>query len=106
MFYFVLAALRRSKKRVRAVISTELPFLISKEFSSGQENDPSVVNNCVAAAHMHRERWNTLFNQMDKALTEEEKQLVSILEVFATYLSFKKWHSCCFFYDMTFGLHI
>lgn len=88
MFYFVLAALRRSKKRVRAVISTELPFLISKEFSSGQENDPSVVNNCVAAAHMHRERWNTLFNQMDKALTEEEKQLVSILEVFATYLSF------------------
>lgn len=63
------------------MISTELPFLISKEFSSGQENDPSIVNNCVAAAHMHRERWNTLFNQMDKALTEEEKQLVSILEV-------------------------
>lgn len=72
-----LSALHRSKKRVRAVISTELPFLISKEFSSGQENDPSVVNNCVAAAHMHRERWNTLFNQMDKALTEEEKQLES-----------------------------
>lgn len=79
--FFVFAALRRSKKRVRSVITTELPFLISKEFSS-QENDP---NNCVdgflenATARMHRERWNSLFDQMDKALSEEEKQLVSKL---------------------------
>ncbi|KAG2730648.1 hypothetical protein I3760_01G304300 [Carya illinoinensis] len=80
-----LLALRRSRKRVRAVISTELPFLISKEFSSSQVNTPYVIKNSIdefsnsATADMHRARWNTLFDQMDKALSEEEKQLESWL---------------------------
>lgn len=81
---FILAALRRSKKRVRAVIATELPFLLSKEFSSGVENDLNATKISVdkfsknSTANLHRERWSILFDQMDKALTEEEKQLVSI----------------------------
>ncbi|XP_031373689.1 uncharacterized protein LOC116188454 isoform X2 [Punica granatum] len=75
-----LAALRRSKKRVQAVISTELPFLISKEFSSDQENNPFAVKNYIVgptptAANAHRLRWSALFDQMDKALSEEEQQL-------------------------------
>ncbi|KAJ9176010.1 hypothetical protein P3X46_014504 [Hevea brasiliensis] len=80
-----LSALRRSKKRVRAVITTELPFLISKEFPSNEENDPFMMktssdglsDNAISA--MHQARWSTLFDQMDKALSEEEKQLESWL---------------------------
>ncbi|KAK4746946.1 hypothetical protein SAY87_025983 [Trapa incisa] len=75
-----LAALKRSKRRVHAVISTELPFLISKEFSSDQENNPFGVKNCppvmiTSPADAHRARWSALFDQMDKALSEEEQQL-------------------------------
>ncbi|GLT88525.1 hypothetical protein SLE2022_065460 [Rubroshorea leprosula] len=72
-----LSALRRSKKRVRDVIATDLPFLISKEFSSDQENDPYIMQNISATADQHRARWSALFDQMDKALSEEEKQLES-----------------------------
>nr|CAN61688.1 hypothetical protein VITISV_024205 [Vitis vinifera] len=80
-----LAALRRSKKRVRAVIHTELPFLISKEFPSNQENNSSVSKDSaaecsnIAVAEMHQARWSALFDQMDKSLFEEEKQLESWL---------------------------
>ncbi|KAK2982411.1 hypothetical protein RJ640_026254 [Escallonia rubra] len=80
-----LAALRRSKKRVRAVIQTELPFLMSREFSHNQENDPYLLKSCAtgysnsATADMHRARWSALFNQMDKKLSEEEKHLDSWL---------------------------
>ncbi|KAL3837822.1 hypothetical protein ACJIZ3_022413 [Penstemon smallii] len=61
-----LSALRRSKKRVQAVITTELPFLISREFSHNE--DKTTVD-------AHSLRWNTLFGQMDKALSEEESHL-------------------------------
>ncbi|XP_026382856.1 uncharacterized protein LOC113278151 [Papaver somniferum] len=64
-----LAALRRSKKRVQAVVQTELPFLFSREFSSNEENDPS--------SHMHRARWSAIFDQMDKTLSEEANHLES-----------------------------
>ncbi|XP_028060784.1 uncharacterized protein LOC114264385 isoform X1 [Camellia sinensis] len=80
-----LAALLRSKKRVRAVIHTELPILMSQEFSSNQENNPYAMKNyavgCAgnANADLHRTRWSALFDQMDKALSEEEKQLESWL---------------------------
>lgn len=83
LFLFIkFAALRRSKKRVQAVIGTELPFLISKELSVNQENEPCAMKHaCRAnrtASDMHRLKWNALFGQMDKALLEEEQQLVSI----------------------------
>lgn len=80
-----LAALRRSKKRVRAVIQTEFPCLFSREFSSNQENSSygsqssSVGHFENATAHAHRARWTALFDQMDRALSDEEKQLESWL---------------------------
>ncbi|CAN4097588.1 unnamed protein product [Withania somnifera] len=80
-----LAALRRSKKRVRAVIQTEFPCLFSREFSSNQENSSygtqssSVGHFDDANAHAHRARWTALFDQMDRALLEEERQLESWL---------------------------
>ncbi|KAL5569639.1 hypothetical protein UlMin_026214 [Ulmus minor] len=77
-----LSALRRSKKRVRSVINTEMPFLLSKEFSQDQENEPHFMknsaagfSNSAAAVEMHQARWTKLFEQMDKALCEEEQQL-------------------------------
>ncbi|PON34953.1 cation-transporting ATPase [Parasponia andersonii] len=80
-----LSALKRSKKRVRAVISTELPFLLSREFSYDQENNPYTMKisadgfSHTSTLDMHRSRWNRLFDQMEKALSEEEKQLESWL---------------------------
>ncbi|KAF5178017.1 Cation-transporting atpase [Thalictrum thalictroides] len=76
-----LAALRRSKKRVQAVIQTELPFLMLKEFSSTKENNPYFKQSHSSSypntevTDMHRARWTALFDQMDKALTEEGKHL-------------------------------
>ncbi|XP_054793751.1 uncharacterized protein LOC129302448 [Prosopis cineraria] len=79
-----LSALRRSRRRVRAVINTELPYLVSKEFSNIQENDSSAMKTTTGLpyskiAEMHRTRWTALFDQMDEALAEEEKQLESWL---------------------------
>ncbi|KAL1353065.1 hypothetical protein HN51_017000 [Arachis hypogaea] len=79
-----LSALRRSRRRVRAVITTELPFLISKEFANNQENDPFAVKMTAGIstskpADLHRARWTALFDHMDEALSEEEKQLESWL---------------------------
>ncbi|GAB4832060.1 hypothetical protein Ancab_006080 [Ancistrocladus abbreviatus] len=77
-----LAALQRSRKRVQAVITTELPLLLPKEFSSNQENDPCVVKGSAAGyydkatADLHQAHWSMVFNKMDGALAEEEKQLV------------------------------
>nr|GMC65703.1 uncharacterized protein LOC109186548 isoform X2 [Ipomoea batatas] len=75
-----LAALRRSRKRVQAVIQTEFPCLISKDFASNQENEPCSTNSSVvqcdkSTATAHHARWSALFDQMDKALFEEESQL-------------------------------
>ncbi|KAI9383485.1 hypothetical protein POPTR_013G091100v4 [Populus trichocarpa] len=75
-----IAALCRSRKRVRAVITTELHFL-SKEFSAIEvdssyimQSSSEVVSNNTTAA-LHQARWRPLFDQLDKALYEEEKQL-------------------------------
>ena len=79
---FLFSALRRSKKRVRAVVTTELPFLISKEFPADQENDPSVLFNGASRASTvdnHKNRWMALFKQLEQTLSEEEKQLVKKL---------------------------
>ncbi|KAJ0266364.1 Cation-transporting ATPase [Hirschfeldia incana] len=73
-----VSALRRSKKRVRAVVTTELPFLISKEFPADQENDPSVLFNGSSRASTvdnHKNRWMALFKQLEQTLSEEERQL-------------------------------
>ncbi|CAK9133699.1 unnamed protein product [Ilex paraguariensis] len=81
-----LAALRRSRKRVRAVIHTELPFLMLREFSSNQENDLYATKSSAnefsssATADVHQARWSALFDQMDKSLSEEEKQMENWLK--------------------------
>lgn len=75
--------MRRSRKRVRDVITTDLPSLLAKEFSPDQENNSQIMKTSAhgfsrcAIADMHRARWIPLFEQMDKALSEEEEQLVS-----------------------------
>ncbi|KAL2558420.1 hypothetical protein Fot_03159 [Forsythia ovata] len=79
-----LEALRRSKKRVWAVINTELPCLMSREFSSNQENDlyskgSKFLCPDKATDDPHVVRWRTMFGNMDKALSEEESQLESWL---------------------------
>ncbi|KAF5790455.1 hypothetical protein HanRHA438_Chr09g0395091 [Helianthus annuus] len=66
-----LAALRRSRKRVQAAIQRELPLLVSRELVFNQEN--------TGNADLHRARWGPLFDQMDNALSEEEKHLESSL---------------------------
>ncbi|XP_077244742.1 uncharacterized protein LOC143884818 [Tasmannia lanceolata] len=81
-----LSALRRSKKRVRTTIQRELPSLMTREFLSNQENDPyfgqSSGSGCSKDANpnMHLARWRSLFNQMEKALSEEGKHLESWLK--------------------------
>jgi hypothetical protein len=77
--------LKRSRKRVRNALHTELPYLISTEFPSNQENESSIVNSseagCAdkAVSEAHMVRWRSLFVQMDRALQEEGKHLVSLL---------------------------
>ncbi|KAF8115208.1 hypothetical protein N665_0029s0051 [Sinapis alba] len=74
-----VSALRRSKKRVRAVVTTELPFLIKKEFSADYENDPSVLFHGASTVDNHKNRWMALFNKLEQTLSEEERQLESWL---------------------------
>ena len=84
--------MRRSRRRVRAVITTELPFLISKEFANNQENDPFAMEITAGlptskTEDLHRARWTALFDHMDEALSEEEKQLVSVKRTDRTFVS-------------------
>jgi hypothetical protein len=85
IFFVFLEALKRSRKRVRNALHTELPYLTATEFSSNQENESSIANTseigCTdkAVSEAHVARWRSLFVQMDKTLQEEGKQLVSLL---------------------------
>ena len=84
------AALKRSKKRVRNVIQIELPYLLSKEILSNHEIEGYFAHasegGCSKKAilDMHMARWKSIFSQMDKALYDEGKQLVSIGYLFFT----------------------
>jgi hypothetical protein len=81
--FSIYSALRRSKKRVRNVISTELPYIISTELSYSQNIDPNAAHSSEkVCSGDHVEKWKYLFMQMDKALQDEGKFLVSI----ATYI--------------------
>lgn len=76
-----LAALKRSRKRVRNALQTELPHLISTEFSSSQENEPSIAHSSEAGptgktvSEEHVARWRSLFLQMERTLQEEGRHL-------------------------------
>lgn len=81
--YFVFPALRSSRKRVREVIQTKFPGLISREFSCDQKD--SAVGQCdKATASAHHARWSAMFDQMEKTLSEQENQLVSPLAYMLT----------------------
>ncbi|KAL6888548.1 hypothetical protein ACP4OV_009574 [Aristida adscensionis] len=81
-----LAALKRSRKRVRNALQTELPYLVSTEFSSNQENEPSIRHSSEtgcddkAVSEAHMARWKSLFGQMDRALQEEGRHLENRLK--------------------------
>uniref|UniRef100_A0A0D9YLV6 Uncharacterized protein n=1 Tax=Oryza glumipatula TaxID=40148 RepID=A0A0D9YLV6_9ORYZ len=81
-----LAALKRSKKRVRNALQTELPYLISTEFSYNQENESSVVHSSDGGStgktvpEAHVARWRSLFLQMDRTLQEEGMHLENRLK--------------------------
>lgn len=82
VLFSTFTALRRSRRRVRSVITTELPFLMSKEFGADQNYDPCGMKfpeglPTSKIAELHQARWTALFDHMDEALIEEEKQLVS-----------------------------
>ncbi|XP_023893130.1 uncharacterized protein LOC112005112 [Quercus suber] len=72
-----LAALKRSRMRVKDVIQVELPFLVSKESSPVKDNDQLSSVECPMSTipYMHQAKWTALFDQMDKALSEEMNDL-------------------------------
>jgi len=84
MSLLFFSALRRSRKRVRAVVTIELPHLIRKEFPADQENDPTLLLGGASKAStvdIHKSRWMTLFKQLEHKLSEEESQLVNIVKI-------------------------
>ncbi|KAF1883680.1 hypothetical protein Lal_00012597 [Lupinus albus] len=72
------------RRRVRSVMTTELPLLMSKEYENNMETDLHAMKISDTllprkTTDLHRARWNALFNRMDEELSEEEKQLGSWL---------------------------
>ncbi|KMZ64927.1 hypothetical protein ZOSMA_342G00010 [Zostera marina] len=75
-----LAALRRSRKRVRTAIQTELPYLFSNEhytadLESVTTTDIEQSSDIDANSGLHMARWKIIFNKMDKELSDEGKHL-------------------------------
>lgn len=76
-----LAALRRSKKRVKNAIQMELPFLLTTELAPNLENNSMLLHSSLLECprketlDMHMARWKNLFSQMEKSLLEEGKHL-------------------------------
>ncbi|KAG9455205.1 hypothetical protein H6P81_008109 [Aristolochia fimbriata] len=73
-----LAALKRSKKRVRTMIQTELPSLMSQQFMTNPEKGSYYEK--PSGSDMHMARWRSIFTQMEKALSEEGKHLENWLK--------------------------
>ncbi|XP_073131253.1 uncharacterized protein [Henckelia pumila] len=78
-----LAALSQSKERVRNVIQTVLPHLLSREFTANNEKESYATRESTICnketAEAHRDRWFKHFEVMDKALSEEQGHLESWL---------------------------
>ncbi|PKA66984.1 hypothetical protein AXF42_Ash004474 [Apostasia shenzhenica] len=76
-----LAALRRSKKRVKNAIQIELPYLLSEDLAPDQENRSLSAHSSVpgslkkATLDSHMVQWKALFSQMERSLLEEGKHL-------------------------------
>lgn len=76
--------------RVQDVLQKELPFQISKEFSTIKKDDQFSAAECPMSitACTHQVKWTALFDQMDETLHEEMNHLVSLIG-----FSFTAWCS-------------
>lgn len=83
--YDVVAAVQDSRNRVQNILTTELPLLISsRESSSNQENTLQMANtnnsgdasSDEVVTETHKIRWSAKFDQIKKALYDEERDLV------------------------------
>ncbi|KAL0844670.1 hypothetical protein Bca101_017916 [Brassica carinata] len=79
-----LAAVQESKNRVHNILTAELPLLVSsKESSSIKESTPQLTNTKASGdvtsdktvTEMHHIKWSAKFDQIKKALYDEEKDL-------------------------------
>lgn len=83
--YAVVAAVQDSRNRVQNILTTELPLLASsRESSSNQESTLQRMNTDTSGdassdktvAQTHQKRWSAKFDQINKALCDEERDLV------------------------------
>lgn len=76
--YDVVAAVQDSRNRVQSVLTTEIPHLVSaRESSSNQESNTSgVASSDKTVTDTHQIRWSAKFDQINKALYDEERDLV------------------------------
>ncbi|XP_010505814.1 PREDICTED: uncharacterized protein LOC104782548 [Camelina sativa] len=79
-----LSAVQDSRNRVQNILTTELPLLVSsRESSSNQEdtrqrpntNSSGDASSDKAVTETHKIRWSAKFDQINKALYEEERDL-------------------------------
>lgn len=79
-----LSAVQDSRNRVQNILTTELPLLASsRESSSNQANSLEMVTTNTsgdassdkAATETHQKRWTAKFDQINKALYDEQRDL-------------------------------
>ncbi|VVB02976.1 unnamed protein product [Arabis nemorensis] len=79
-----LSAVQDSRKRVQNILTTELPLLASsRESSSNQESTLQMTNADTSGdpssdktvTETHQKRWSAKFDQINKALCDEERDL-------------------------------
>ncbi|CAA7028834.1 unnamed protein product [Microthlaspi erraticum] len=74
-----LSAVQDSRNRVKSVLTTEIPHLVSStESSSNQEskiNTSGVASSDKTVTETHQIRWSAKFDQINKALYDEERDL-------------------------------
>ncbi|CAG7880920.1 unnamed protein product [Brassica rapa] len=69
-----LAAVQESKNRVHNILTAELPLLVSSKESSSTNVSGDVTSD-KTATETHHIKWSAKFDQIKKALCDEEKDL-------------------------------
>ncbi|KAF8089205.1 hypothetical protein N665_0514s0034 [Sinapis alba] len=70
-----LAAVQESKNRVHTILTAELPLLVSSKESSSIQESTLQVSSDKTVTETHRIKWSAKFDQIKKALYDEEKDL-------------------------------
>lgn len=73
--YDVVAAVQESKNRVHNILTAELPLLVSSKESSSTNVSGDVTSD-KTGTETHHIKWSAKFDQIKKALLDEEKDLV------------------------------